>query len=400
MTAEGHGAAHAMHALLGPYAITREATGTSWQPDSTPHEALHAMRGAWMLMAHGNASLVYVNQGGARGDRKVVSTNMAMATAQRPIGSSGRLGLRAMLCAEPFTVGREGYPLLLQTGETADGVTPLIDRQHPHDLFMELAATFSVADATRSAFVYLGFPGEPALGPPAFMHRFTAARAPEAPISHHWLDSTHITYGVATLGVVYSGLKLEASGFTGREPDEDRYGWDSPDLDSHSARLSFNPSPSWALQASFGHIESPEQLEPDKDVDRTTASAIYSSRWGENPWQWMAAWGRNDMRHRSESLDAVLTEAAIVVRSKHTVFGRYEWVEKDELFLEDHPLAGRVFDTNKAMAGYVYDFAGAEHFAVGVGALVTVSLLPGELETAAYDRDPISAMVFLQAILR
>jgi hypothetical protein len=397
--AGAHAGLHAAPALLGPYPIAREASGTSWQPDATPHDAVHAERGAWMLMAHGLASLVYVNQGGARGDRKVVSTNMAMATAQRSLGSRGRFGLRAMLSAEPLTVGREGYPLLLQTGETADGVTPLIDSQHPHDLFMELAATLSVEDATRSAFAYLGFPGEPAIGPPAFMHRYTAARAPEAPISHHWLDSTHITYGVVTLGAVLSSLKLEGSLFTGREPDEDRYGWDAAHLDSHSARLSFNPSRSWSLQASFARIEGPEQLEPDEDVDRTTASAIYSSKWGANDWQWMAAWGKNDARP-GPTLDALLTEAAIVVASKHTVFGRYEWVQKDELFLEDHPLAGRVFDTNKVMAGYVYDFLGASHFGLGVGGLVTVSLVPDELETAAYDRDPISGMVFLQALLR
>ena len=104
--------------------------------------------------------------------------------------------------------------LLLATGETADGVTHLVDRQHPHDLFMELSASYSFAHGEdETFFLYGGLPGEPALGPPAFLHRFSGMDNPEAPISHHWLDSTHITYGVVTAGFVYRGWKLEGSIF-------------------------------------------------------------------------------------------------------------------------------------------------------------------------------------------
>src|SRR6185295_3951046 len=155
----------------------------------------------WMLMLHGAGSLVSDHQGGARGDDKVYSDNMVMGMAQRPLGP-GTFGLRTMLSAEPATIGKQGYPLLLQTGETADGRTPLIDRQHPHDLFMELAGTYSVSSGNRSLYVYAGLPGEPALGPPAFMHRFSGMNDPQAPITHHWLDSSHITYGVLTAGAV------------------------------------------------------------------------------------------------------------------------------------------------------------------------------------------------------
>src|SRR5206468_760944 len=167
---------------------------------------------------HGTGEVAYDNQGGPRGDEKLFSSNMLMGMAQRPIGP-GTLGLRAMLSLEPSTIGKEGYPLLLQTGETANGRTPLIDGQHPHDLFMELAGSYSIASGNRSMFVYAGLPGEPALGPPAFMHRFSSMSLPEAPITHHWLDSTHISFGVVTAGAVVDRVKIEASAFRGREPD-------------------------------------------------------------------------------------------------------------------------------------------------------------------------------------
>src|SRR5882672_2266109 len=211
-----------MGAMYGPYPMTREASGTGWQPDLARHGGVHLMKGSWMLMFHGNADLVYDRQGGPRGDERVFSSNMLMGMAQRALGS-GTLGLRTMLSAEPATIGKDGYPLLLQTGETADGRTPLIDRQHPHDLFMELAGTYSIASGNRSLFLYAALPGEPALGPPAFMHRFSGMALPEAPLTHHWLDSSHITFGVLTAGVVQGGLKLEASAFRGREPDEERF---------------------------------------------------------------------------------------------------------------------------------------------------------------------------------
>src|SRR6185369_5423437 len=190
----------------------------------------------------------------------------------------GVLGLRGMFTLEPATIGKSGYPLLLQTGETANGSTPLIDRQHPHDLFMELAASYSLpVRETDRAFVYLGLPGEPALGPPTFMHRFSGMDNPEAPITHHWLDSTHISYGVATVGYIFNDIvKVEGSIFTGREPDQSRWDIETPKMDSQSLRVQVNPTKDWSLQASYGHINSPEQLEPDVDQDRITASVTYN----------------------------------------------------------------------------------------------------------------------------
>jgi hypothetical protein len=386
-----------MTGLYGSYPMTREASGTAWQPDAAEHSGIHAMRGSWMLMLHGNAHLVFDHQGGARGDDKFFSSNMIMGMAQRSVGP-GTLGLRTMLSLEPATIGKEGYPLLLQTGETADGVTPLIDRQHPHDLFMELAGTYSISSGSHSFFVYGGLPGEPALGPPAFMHRFSGSNIPLAPISHHWLDSSHITFGVVTAGVVVDRVKLEASAFRGREPDQNRWGIESPKLDSHSFRLSVNPGSHLALQVSYGRLESPEQLEPGVDQDRTTASAMYDGHWNGGHWETTLAWGRNRNRP-GNILDAFTAEAATRLGEAHTIMARAERVEKDELFVEPDPRAGRVFGVGELSAGYRFDFLHQGHFAAGVGTLGMITFVPDELRST-YGDHPASVALFAHLELR
>jgi hypothetical protein len=387
----------AMSAMYGPYPMTREASGTSWQPDLAMHRGIHEMKGAWMLMLHGQADLVLDGQSGGRGDDKIFNSNMLMGMAQRPVGP-GRLGLRTMISLEPATIGKGGYPLLLQTGETANGRTRLIDRQHPHDLFMELAASYSISSRNRSLFIYGGLPGEPALGPPAFMHRFSGMAFPQAPITHHWLDSSHITFGVLTGGVVLGPAKVEASAFRGREPDENRYGIESPKLDSHSFRLSLNPAPAWALQASYGRLNSPEQLEPGVDVDRTTASAVYAADWGLGHWETTLAWGENRSRP-GPKLDAVALESAVQLRQKHTIFVRAERVEKNELFPEGDPRDGRAFNVGQVSAGYRYDFWRSAHAALGLGAVESISIVPRAIQDV-YGDDPVSGMLFAHAELR
>ncbi|TMQ64947.1 MAG: hypothetical protein E6K79_06150 [Candidatus Eisenbacteria bacterium] len=387
----------AMNGLYGPYSMSREASGTAWQPDRAGHHGIHEMRGSWVLMLHGMADVVYDKQGGARGDDKVFSSNMLMGMAQRPAGP-GTLGFRAMVSLEPTTIGKEGYPLLLQTGETANGRTHLIDRQHPHDLFMELAATYSIARGNRSLFVYGGLPGEPALGPPAFMHRFSGSNIPQAPITHHWLDSSHITFGVLTAGAVVGGAKIEASAFRGREPDQNRYDIESPKLDSHSFRLSLNPAPAWAFQVSYGRLMSPEQLEPEVNVDRTTASAMYAGAWTGGRWETTVAWGRNRSRP-GPILDAFTAEAAVQLQEKHTLFARAERVEKNELFPEGDSRSGEAFDVGELSLGYRYDFWRNQHLAAGLGVLGTLSLVPQEIQDV-YGSNPTSGMVFAHVELR
>jgi len=389
---------HAMSGVYGPYPMTREASGTSWQPDAARHAGVHLVRGAWRLMLHGYADAVVDDQRGPRGDEKFLSDNMGMAMASRSLGP-GTLGLRAMMSLEPATIGREGYPLLLQTGETADGVTPLTDRQHPHDLFMELAGSWSVAWADRSLFVYAGLPGEPALGPPAFMHRFSGANVPVAPITHHWLDSTHITFGVLTAGVVAGPAKLEASAFRGREPDQERWDIETPKLDSHAFRLSLDPSEHWALQASYGRLASPEQLEPDVDQERRTASALVDgARGAEGHWEAMLAWGQ-DRNRPGRTTNAWTAEGALAFDARRTAFARIELVEKDELFVAPDPLAGNVFTVGEVTAGYRYDWLPGEHTALGIGAAGTLSRIPSDL-VPAYGTHPAGVVVFVRAAVR
>jgi hypothetical protein len=389
----------AMPGLLGPYPATREASGTSWQPDDTPHEARHGMHGPWSWMAHARAHGVYTDQGGPRGDQELYSTNMAMGMARRSLGD-GTLGLRGMVSLEPLTVGKEGYPLLLQTGETADGETELVDRQHPHDFFMELAASYSLpVGAEGSVFLYAGLPGEPALGPPAFPHRFSAFESPEAPLAHHWLDSTHIAFGVVTAGWVRGPLKLEASAFRGLEPDEERWDIESPSLDSWSARLSWNPTPRWALQASHGFLEGPEQLEPEVDVLRTTVSAIRHGAWRGGEWQATLAWGRN-AEDPGQTLDAALVEGTVRLGARHTLFGRAERLENAELLHhEGEGGHGEAFRVGEVSVGYLYDLLQGGGLAAGVGGLARLSLVPDELEEV-YDGDPVSWGVFVRLALR
>jgi hypothetical protein len=168
----------------------------------------------WMYMLHGDAHIKYNKQDllnkGSRGDAKFDASNMVMLIGQRNVGSKGLFHFNTMFSLDPITVGSAGYPLLFQTGETYKG-KPLIDRQHPHDLVSELSVSYAHALSPKSdVFLYVGYPGypgEPALGPAAYVHRPSSFFNPDAPLSHHWVDATHITFGVATLGVRYATSK-------------------------------------------------------------------------------------------------------------------------------------------------------------------------------------------------
>ncbi len=380
---------------LGAYPMTRDASGTAWAPDSSQHDGLHLVAGAWAVMAHGEATLVYDDQGGSRGRTETVVLSHLVLQAGRPL-AGGELTLKGLVSLDPL-IGQEGYPLLLQTGETADGVRRLIDRQHPHDLIGELAAAYShPLGAGVSAFVYGGPAGEPALGPPVYLHRAAGFADPETPITHHWLDSTHLVFGVVTAGVVHDGWKLEASSFKGREPDEHRYDIEAPALDSWSVRLSWNPSPDWALEVSRGHLHSPEQLEPQDDQDRTVASAVHNRAWRGGNWQTVFAWGRMDGFSRlggpAVSTDAYLLES-VLTRGRDTVFGRLETVDKDEFFPIGSARDGERHDVTKLSLGYQRAFPLPHHLAADVGGLVSKYGVPRGLD-AAYGPDPVSVMLF------
>jgi hypothetical protein len=378
-----------MKGAFGPYIMSREASGTAWQPDASEHAGVHGMTGDWATMVHVTLNGVWDSQSGPRGDEKSFVSGMVMASAKRPLANGDVIQFRAMFSPDPF-MGRSGYPLLLASGETADGTTHLVDRQHPHDLFMELSASYAKRiGKDGSLFVYAGLPGEPAFGPPAFMHRLSIADSPEAPISHHWLDSTHITFGVVTLGYSQGDWKLEASRFHGREPDQYRYNIETGDLDSTAVRVSWNPTRNWALQASWADVKSPEQLEPLVDQTRWSASAIYTVPFGEGGW-WSttAAWGRRS--NGTDDLDAWVLESAVKPNAKWTVFSRVERTENDELVP-----GGTVYTVAKASIGAVRDWSVSEHIKIGLGGLYSVNFVPDGLKSA-YGDSPNGAMAFVR----
>ncbi|HET9418588.1 MAG TPA: heavy metal-binding domain-containing protein [Chthoniobacterales bacterium] len=359
--------------------MNRESSGTAWVPDSTPMYGRMFMLGDDMLMLHGAIFPRYTNVSTRRGDDRIDAPNWIMAMYSHPFSETTQLGGRLMMSLDPLTEGGRGYPLLLQSGESWHD-QPLHDRQHPHDLFDELSLSLShKVDVDLSGYFYFGYPGEPALGPPTFMHRLSAMDNPDAPLGHHWQDSTHVTFGVATAGIQWRNVKVEGSSFTGREPDEDRYDFDQPRFDSFSGRVSWNPTQNLALQFSHGYIRSPEALEPDVNRHRTTASAIYNLPLGHDTnWSNSFVWGRNN--DAGEKTNSVLLETNYQ-RHRDTIYARWEWVEKSghELVLKDVDLA-KVFPINAVTVGYVRDLSHGNGIDVGLGGQFTLDFWPNDLD--------------------
>ncbi|MEP6687091.1 MAG: hypothetical protein ABJC36_02005 [Gemmatimonadales bacterium] len=381
--------------------MTRMGSGTAWLPDASPMRAYHWRPGAWMLMAHGDVSLYYDHQGTDRGDDQVGSTNWAMLMAMRPLGA-GMLHLHGMLSAEPFTVGARGYPLLLQTGESYRGV-PLRDRQHPHDLFMELSARYEVPVGRNLGLsIYAAPVGEPAIGPVAYMHRPSAQNDPFAPLGHHWEDATHITYGVVTAGVFSRTVQLEATLFQGREPDDDRYDFDFGALDSYGGRITVNPTPQWSLAASYGYLKSPEELQPDENQHRLGASVLYTGRLaGGGEWASALIWGANKHTHAGEPSrgleHAVLLESNLQFDDRNSLFGRAEWVQKSagELVVTGADPETR-FNVSGLVLGYVREVVRSGGASVGLGIRGSLDFVPAGLEPAYGTRTPAGLAVYLR----
>ena len=394
--AHGQSDTVAMSGNLGNYPMSRESSGTSWQPDSAPIEALMTMTAHGMRMWQGNIAGVYTDQSGPRGDEQTFNTSMLMFMANRSLGSD-TVAFRAMASLEPL-MGPNGYPLLFQTGETGDGQTPLIDRQHPHNLLMEIAASWSHPLSERAAlFLYGGPVGEPALGPPVYLQRFSSETNPEAPLTHHWLDATHVTFGLLTAGIVWNTVKIDASVFNGREPDEHRYSVQFRAFDSNSWRVSWNPTVHWALQVSSGYLASPEQLSPDVSVRRTTASAIYDTALANGHWQTTAAFGRN-APSRGIATDGWLLDSTAALGPRLKVLLRYEHVVKDELFLVGQPLYGRAFLVQKVSGGAAYEFARWRSVAFSAGAVLSTYPMDPALKPS-YGSAPSSYTLFVRAAL-
>ncbi|MBO0357111.1 hypothetical protein J0X19_04065 [Hymenobacter sp. BT186] len=395
------------HAYSRNLPMNRNGSGTAWNPDNTPMYMWMSHHGPWMVMNHGAVNVRYSRQNlgrdaGQRGGGAFGAPNWFMTMAQRPIGEKGLLNLTAMLSLDPLTESGNGYPLLFQSGEAYKG-QPLVDRQHPHDLFSALSVAYTHAfneDVDLTA--YLGYPGEPAIGPVAFMHRISAMPNPDAALGHHWQDATHITFGVATLGLRYKQFKLEGSNFTGREPNEHRYGFDKPRADSWAGRLNWNPTPSLALQVSRAFIKSPEELHIDEDVKRTTASIIQSNVWGDYRYITSALiWGMNQHvadGHTDPASHSVLAETNVQL-GKPAVYGRYEFVQKSDEELQiprNAPDTGHLnYNVHALTLGANYRVAQLARTDLTLGAQATVYRPDADIK-AYYGSTPVSAQVYLR----
>jgi hypothetical protein len=394
-----------MTMLPRPFGIpmTRMGSGTSWLPDASPMRAYHFTPHGWMLMVHGDVDLYYDYQGTERGDDQVGSTNWAMVMAMHRFGG-GMLHLHGMLSAEPFTVGVRGYPLLLQTGESYKG-DPLRDRQHPHDLFMELSARYEVPVARNVGVSLFAAPvGEPAIGPVVYMHRPSAQNDPFAPLGHHWQDATHITYGVVTAGVFTRTVQVEGTLFQGREPDDDRYDFDFGALDSYGGRVTVNPTPQWSLAASYGYLKSPEELHPDENQHRLGASVLYTRRIArDGDWASALVYGANKHTAPAEPSrgfeHSVLLETNVQVDDRNSFFGRAEWVQKsaEELVISEADQEDR-FKVSGVVLGYIREVVQYGGASLGLGVRGSINFVPEGLTATYGTRTP--AGIALYARLR
>lgn len=377
-------------------------SGTSWQPTTSPMYMMDKIAGKWLLMAHFSIVAGLSSQGGPRGTTKFESANWFMPIAFRRVGP-GTLQLRGMVSLEPFTFARGGSPLLFQTGETYKG-RPIIDRQHPHDLFMELSAQYTLALGERGTwFTYFGYPGEPALGPPAFMHRASASENPSATLAHHLQDSTHISFGVLTTGITYRGFKLEGSIFNGREPDENRYNFDAGRWDSRSARLSYEPNDNWSMQVSYGFLRRPEASEPTTDIRRVTASLQYNKALKHGNWASAFVWGRNHTSSPGEvhNLNGYTFETTVNFLDKNYLYTRLELVDKNEpLRPADRTLLG-IADAHPSFRIGGYTFGGARDIwtnkkvSMAIGSDLTFYSKPSILDRI-YGNNPVSWRLFFR----
>jgi hypothetical protein len=389
--------------LLLAGALATEASGQVVSDQASPapaeqhqHTPNAAASSAWTFAWDGVLFGTFNNQGGSRGETEFRSQNWLMASATRPLGA-GSFGATGMISMEPLTAPGRGFSEIFQVGEAYQGLQ-ITDHQHPHDFFMQLAASWSVPLGTRSRITFVGAPvGEPALGPVAFMHRASAAENPLAPLAHHIFDSTHIASSVILgrydLGVV----SVEGSVFHGREPDEHHYDLEFGSLDSWSTRVWLRPTRSWLIQASYGFLDEPEELEPG-DQHRANVSASWSRQRTNGFTAVTAAFGRNERQY--SLLRSFLIEGTHKF-GPSSIFGRYERTEVEtEILLFPQivhvPHPGELVDLVHAFTvGGVRDLATIRGAALGVGGDVTFYGVPTLLKNT-HDDHPVSFQVFFR----
>jgi hypothetical protein len=350
----------------------------------------------WMTMVHGYVFLNMNDQGGTSGDRDFESQNHLMLMAIRS-GLGGKISLLGSFSLEPATIPAQGSPELFQRGETYHGVL-LVDRQHPHDFFIQLGASWErpLSDAL-SLRLYLAPVGEPALGPVSYPHRLSASENPTAPLSHHNQDSTHIAADVITLGFRSSAITLEGSAFHGQEPDENRWDIDQGKIDSYSGRLTVRPLPGFSFQISAGHLEHPEAIEPGNQT-RSTASVTYEKAFTGGFFAATLATGKNQTDSGPEW--GSLFEWTWKFAQCNFVYGRLEAVDRDlyELtFKQQRPdnVPPHRTRVDSATIGFVRDVPLVKEFETGIGADLTGYHFTSELDSV-YGSQPLSWHAFVR----
>lgn len=391
----------AMHGHLSSDESDSASTGTSSEPASTPSEMLMTRRLGWMLMFHGNVFVVDQQQSGPRGADKFFSVNWFMGIAQHSAGR-GTFTVRSMISLEPATISGRQYPLLFQLGETAFG-KPIVDGQHPHNFFMELAALYDWKLGEHTALSFYFAPvGDPAVGPTGFPHRASASENPAAPLGHHQEDSTHISDDVVTAGLNYRRLRIEASGFHGREPDELRWDIDHGGIDSWATRLTISPTKNWSGQVSYARIASIEELFPHEDQARTTASVMYNRPLARGNWANTLLWGRTNSLQDRSIFNSYLFESTLRFANKNNVWTRVENTDRsNELLLGPaNPLppnfVERAIGRLQAYTfGYDRELAAISHLSIALGAQTTTYGVPSALQPL-YGAHPVGGMVFIR----
>jgi hypothetical protein len=366
-------------------------SGTAWEPVSVPAHEWMWMRGGWEVMAHGVIFTDYNQQGGPRGEGKAESVNWGMLMEQHKLGG-GTILFRQMFSAESLTSPHPGFPELFQTGETYHG-EPLVDHQHPHNVFAELSLMYALPLSKKISWELYGGPSaEPALGPVTYIHRTSASELPLAPLSHHLQDSTHTSFGVVTTGFIIERIKLEGSAFNGHEPNEERWSIQPAALDSWSGRASVAPGRDWTAQYSIGHLDHPEALEPWNQW-RQTASIEYDRPMATGNWATSLVWGRVHKIATDTNLNGYLLESTLNFLRRNYAFTRLELVDKDELFPQAavHP----AYRIGAYTFGGTRDLIQNHAWQLGLGADVTVYSKPAVLD-AAYGNYPVSFQIFLR----
>jgi hypothetical protein len=367
------------------------SSGTGWQPALTPAHLWMKSVSGWDVMAHGVVFWDYNQPGGPRGAGKAESVNWLMLMQQRDLGRGSML-FREMFSAESLTAPHPGFPELFQTGETYHG-QPLVDHQHPHNVFSELAVYYMRPITEKISWLFYGGPvGEPALGPVTYLHRASGAELPMAPLSHHLQDSTHTSFGVVTTGLIVDRFKIEATAFNGREPNEKRYGIQFAPLDSWSTRVSVAPSRSWTAQYSYGRLEHPEALESGSER-RQTASIEYVRTLKAGSWATSLVWGRKFKLLDHHRLNSYLAESTLNFKTRNYAFTRLELVDKDELFPDD-PVQPS-FRIGAYTFGGARDLIRSPLWQLALGVDVTFYSKAAALD-ATYGDNPVSLQVFLR----